>query len=68
MSIVLNVPDISCAHCKSTIEGALGNLAGIVKVEVDIADRTVELDTNPEVVSLDQIITALEEVGYEVAT
>ena len=28
-TITLNVPDISCGHCKSSIEGAVAELVGI---------------------------------------
>ncbi|MEE9582486.1 MAG: cation transporter, partial [Acidimicrobiia bacterium] len=32
----LSVPDISCGHCKSSIEGAVGPLDGVELVEVAI--------------------------------
>lgn len=62
----LSVPGISCQHCKMSIEGAVSELAGIDTVEVDIASRTVELNFDEAAVALDQIISAIEEVGYEV--
>lgn len=62
----LSVPGISCAHCKMSIEEAVSELAGIDKVEVDIASRTVDLNFDEAAVGLDQIIHAIEEVGYEV--
>ncbi len=63
----LSVPDISCDHCKMSIEGALGKLAGVSKVEVHVADRTVDVDfTAPT--ELNGIIRAIEEQGYAVAT
>ena len=38
--VTLNVPDISCDHCKMSIEGAVNQLSGIESAEVDIAGRT----------------------------
>ena len=62
----LSVPGISCDHCKMSIEQAVGELAGVDKVEVDISARTVDLSFDEAAVGLDQIIDAIEEVGYEV--
>lgn len=63
----LNVPDISCDHCKTSIEGAVGELAGIGKVEVHIDTKTVELAYDDNSLSMDAIVAAIEEQGYEVA-
>lgn len=63
----LSVPGISCNHRKMSIEEAVSELPGIDKVEVDISARTVDLNFDEAaVVGLDQIINAIEEVGYEV--
>ena len=32
----LAVPDVSCAHCKQAIEGALAPLSGVQRVEVNV--------------------------------
>lgn len=64
----LSVPDISCGHCKTSIEGAVAPLPGVAKVEVHIEDRTVDLDYNDDRVDLATIIAAIEEQGYEVAS
>ena len=65
--LTLSVPDISCGHCKSSIEGAVGALAGIDRVEVAIDDKTVDIAFDDAVVDLDAIVEAIEEQGYEVA-
>lgn len=62
----LSVPGISCDHCKMSIEQAVGELPGVDVVEVDISARTVDLSFDEAAVALDQIIDAIEEVGYEV--
>ena len=63
----LNVPDISCGHCKSSIEGAVGDLAGIDRVEVSIEGKTVDVSYGDDV-TLEAIIEAIEEQGYDVAS
>jgi copper chaperone len=62
----LSVPGISCAHCKMSIEQAVRGLEGVDEVAVDIDARTVELSFDEASLGLDQIIDAIEEVGYEV--
>lgn len=64
----ISVPDISCNHCKMSIEGAVGALEGVHKVEVHIEPRTVDVDFDDASTSLDAIHAAIEEQGYEVAT
>ena len=64
----LNVPDISCGHCKSSIEGAVNELAGIDKVEVHIEERTVDVAFDDTALDLAAIVEAIEDQGYEVAS
>jgi copper chaperone len=66
-SLTLNVPDISCGHCKTSIEGAVSDLSGIETVEVTIDARTVDIAFDEAVVTRDAIVDAIEEVGYEVS-
>jgi copper chaperone len=66
-TVTLSVPDISCGHCKSSIEGAVSGLDGIDKVEVAIEAKTVDVSFDPDTVPLDTIIGTIEEQGYDVA-
>jgi copper chaperone len=63
----LSVPDISCGHCKMSIEGALSELGGVQAAEVHIEPRRVDVTWDEGTVQLDAIINAIEEQGYEVA-
>ena len=63
----LSVPTISCGHCKSSIEGAVGTLPGIDRVEVTIDAREVEVEFDENSVDLDTIVATIEEQGYDVA-
>ena len=62
----LNVPDISCGHCKSSIEGAVSTLVGVETVEVAIEAKTVDLAFDDAAIALDAIIETIEGQGYEV--
>ena len=64
--LTLSVPEISCAHCKQSIEGAVGKLAGVDSVTVDIEPRSVSLVFDDSTVDIGQIKAAIEDVGYEV--
>ena len=63
----LSVPDISCGHCKSSIEGAVGPLDGVELVEVAIDERTVAVDFDGSDDTYSAIVDAIEGQGYEVA-
>jgi len=64
--IKLAVPDISCDHCKMSIEGAVGELNGVSQVAVSVADRTVDVSFADPLTQA-EIVTAIEDQGYEVA-
>lgn len=58
------VPDISCGHCKTAIEGEVGALTQVDDVSVDIDARTVTVTGDADDAA---IHAAIEEAGYEVA-
>ena len=62
-TITYSVPEISCGHCKATIEAAVRGLGGITSVEVDVDAKTVTVDGGDD----DAIVTAIEDAGYDVA-
>ena len=62
-----NVPEVSCGHCKSTIEGALLPLNGVETAEVDIDGRTVDVSFDDAVVDRTSVVRAIEASGYAVA-
>lgn len=62
----LTVPDISCDHCKMSIEDATIALAGVTDSDVDIPGKTVTVTYEAGQVGLADIVSAIEEQGYEV--
>lgn len=57
-----SVPEISCGHCKSTIEAAVQGLGDVDRVDVDIDAKTVTVDGGYH----DAIVTAIEDAGFDV--
>ncbi len=41
--ITLSVPEMSCAHCKASVEAALGNHVAPSDLRVDLANRQVQI-------------------------
>ena len=62
----LSVPDISCGHCKTSIESAVKPLDGVDTAEVSIDDRNVDVTYDPSKINLSDIVTAISDQGYEV--
>ncbi len=65
--ITLSVPDVSCAHCVKTINGALGALPGVETVSTDIPTRSVHLRYDPSQLAMEQIEATLDDAGYTIA-
>lgn len=66
-STTLVAPDISCEHCQHAIEGAVGKMAGVNNVKVDIPTKSVHVTYDPQKVSLAKIEEVLDDTGYTVA-
>ena len=62
----LQVPEVHCDHCKTSLEGAVGDLAGVSRVEVSVPDATIDVAFDESAVSLEEIKTTIEEQGYAV--
>ncbi|MCM3409334.1 copper chaperone CopZ [Metabacillus litoralis] len=64
--IILTVNGMSCGHCVNSIEGNVGKLNGVSQVKVHLNEGKVELEFNPEVVSLETIKETIDDQGYDV--
>ena len=58
----LKVPEMSCGHCKAAVEKAVASVDAQAKVDVDLENRTVQIETSA---ANDALIAALKEEGYE---
>jgi copper chaperone len=61
----INVPEIHCDHCKTSIEGAVGSIVGVNTATVDVPSRQVSVESD-ESVTFESIKQAIEEQGYDV--
>ena len=57
----LNVPDMSCGHCKAAVEKAIHGLDATASVAVDLEHRTVTVDDR---LDLSAVQAALSAQGY----
>jgi copper chaperone len=62
----LTAPDMSCNHCKMTIEKAVKELDGVTSVNADPNTKKVTVEFDEKEVSLDDIMDVIVEAGYEV--
>lgn len=61
-----DVPDITCDHCKTSIEGSVQSVAGVREVTVDVESKTVAV-SHDEAIAVETVVAAIEEQGYEVS-
>lgn len=58
-----SVPGISCAHCKSAIEGEIAQVDGVSVVVVDIDAKVVRVTGGDDAA----IRSAIDDAGYDIA-
>ncbi|HET9050364.1 MAG TPA: heavy-metal-associated domain-containing protein [Candidatus Dormibacteraeota bacterium] len=66
-SAALTAADISCDHCKRTIETGLATRPGVRRVEVDVAARVVHVDFDETATDEATLAADLDELGYPVS-
>ncbi len=59
--ITLNVPDMTCGHCVSTVTKTVKAVDSAAKVEIDLSRQTVTIEGG---VDAEKVKAALEEAGY----
>lgn len=59
--ITLSIPDMSCGHCKASVEAAVIKLDPAASVTVDLTSRKASITTNQPIEAL---ISALDAVGF----
>ena len=64
--VTFNVPSISCGHCVRTIRAALGEVAGVQQVDVDIDIKQVAVSYDAKLVNEAQLKETLAEADYPV--
>ena len=65
LTTALTVGGMHCGNCVRHVQEALGEIAGVTaEVDLDTATATVQ---HPASVSVQQLLDAIDEAGYEVA-
>jgi copper chaperone len=59
--LTLNIKDMSCGHCVSTVQKTVKALDPAAEVGTDLASKTVRIESAAEPGA---IVAALEEAGY----
>jgi len=59
--LVLHLPDMACGHCEKTVRKTIGTLDPDAQVTVDLATRTVRVESSSDAGA---IADALKAQGY----
>lgn len=59
--VTLNIPDMSCGHCKASVEAAIATLDPAAKVSVDLPGRKADVQSSA---AAEALIAALARVGF----
>jgi len=56
-----SIPDMTCGHCKKTVEEAIHRVDATAKVEVDLDKHVASVAS---AIGAEQLVGALEQAGY----
>lgn len=62
---VLRAEGFSCPSCVSKIEKQVGRVDGVSAIKVHFASARIEIDHDPVVVSVDDLVAAVAKAGYK---
>ncbi|QIB75973.1 heavy-metal-associated domain-containing protein [Halogeometricum borinquense] len=62
MSQTLTVEGMSCGHCEQTVEDALSNVDGVESAAADHESASVTVRGD---VSVNELVAAVEDAGYD---
>ena len=63
---VINVEGMSCQHCVNAVTKALNPIPGVSAVEVDLDAKTVSVEYDPALVTIDGLGKKIQDQGYDV--
>jgi len=66
--ITLPVQGMTCASCVAHVERALKDVDGVVEVNVNLATEKASVEFSPESTEVSELISAVRDSGYDVAT
>ncbi len=65
MKRILPVTDMSCANCALGVEKHLRSQSGVSNAVVNFADKSVQLEYNPKITTLEQLRDSVRSIGYD---
>jgi copper chaperone CopZ len=60
------IKDMHCSSCVMRIEGIEDDLPGIKRINASYQKQKMEIEYNENIINEDQIIKAVEKLGYHV--
>ena len=64
-ALTLPVTGMSCVNCAASIHKTLDQLDGVTKVNVNFAAEQAMVSFDPDIISLDGIVTRVKELGFD---
>jgi len=61
----INVLGMSCNHCSSRVEKTVIGLDGVISANVSLEEKSLLVKFNPEKLSIDNIVDAVNKLGYQ---
>lgn len=62
---LIRIKGMTCTSCSTTVESALKALDGVERAQVALATEEGEVRYDPKILSLNQILEAVEDTGFE---
>ncbi|MBI4789091.1 MAG: copper-translocating P-type ATPase [Chloroflexi bacterium] len=66
--VTLPIEGMTCASCVAHVEGGLNEVSGVTKATVNLANERATVEFNPEQTTVDKMVAAVRDVGYDVVT
>ncbi len=63
---IFRVTDMHCTNCAMRLEGLEDDLPGVKRVRASYRSQQMEVEFDDGVVSVDQIMAAIQHLGYTV--
>lgn len=63
-SVTLEVQGMTCSVCPITVTKALEKLNGVAEVDIDYKSKLAEIDYDPDLVSVHELIAATTNAGF----
>ena len=64
----LYISGMTCINCQTRIASSLNKCGGVTEISVSYETGTAEFSYDPSKISLEQIVTMIGDLGYEVST